>query len=946
MGRTIVAIKPSSSSTGASGVTRYIAESKRDPEKEHLKDKEPRPLFSAEKDGLSFQQADEILAQGKGWLPEKEDVIHLVISLEPESFEQLGDTHEERIQAFKDIIRDTANEIEKEVNVYELGFVAGIHLNTDNPHVHLAISRQGIDRSTHEPKHIDHLPRTLLPHNEKTPEGGKEFKEGLIAESVNRGIDLTHEALRQRGVEIHPEDSQSRSRSEQQPEIERNLTAVSEPDRTIETTPSDIERSQPSTTDASFTLDPTNTLETSVELSEQHEIAQLTELHTEPIDPTSPGIDHAAPDTSFGPLLEEPETVFQPNTLDSESRGRDALDRVQKDRETLGRSMLARAEVERLESELLSINDHGDKRRFRVFDATHGRTRQISEFDIHRRADARAASTVRERAITDPDQRHLARQIHYENDLHHDDKAIHDHQIIVSKTIKKIGRDLDKASAEHAGLKAQVRAIQIYYKAIGRQMPVPLLSRDELAKLQDQAIASQNSPRVQTLENIRQSLALEHDKPTRTDKEIARLEGQLLMSRAEQAARHERAHQFERNKHQTRWEIDGEKYSLAELDRTIAEKQNRSRFFGSPLRINTIHLIPSERRAAATAAERLKEVREVVRAKIDERKQQLASSIAQSVRMTQTLTQIQGREQESQRACGGERLDKILTRGEISHLIEHASTLSDRAMLQQAYILEAQYHDSKSPDKQPPLTEQAARAGGREVVSEIMVREASKKVEAFNEHKDFVPVIITDLDGREVTGRLADLHEPRHPIKWLLHRIAETKEERHLRQQLTKAVDAETNQLGDELSNARQCHELTKGIADSYREHFHSVGETMPEPTFTTKQIVQLEIYAVRHPDQQERQRIESLINHAELSHHVFNPQAYDSGQRPKPEDPRRNDLGKDQLCDHDESRLSIDGHQRATPGLPQSQRPEPATNSQLDQTSPTQDNHDLDILH
>jgi hypothetical protein len=943
MGRIIVAIKPSSSSTGASGVTRYIAESKRDPEKEHLKEKETRPLFSAEKDGLSYQQADEFLAQGKGWLPEKEDVIHLVISLESESFEQLGDTHEERIQAFKDIIRDTASDIEKEVEVYELRFVAGIHLNTVNPHAHLAISRQGIDRSTHEPKHIDHLPRRLLPHNEKTPEGGKEFKEGLIAESVNRGIDLTREALRQRGIEIHPEDSQSRTQAEQQPEIaERNLSAVSEPDHTVESTASDIERSTPSTTEASVTPDLRNTLEPSAEVSEQPQLAQPTEI----IDPTSPGMDHTVPDTNFGPLQEEPETVFQPNVLDSEPRRPNSLDRVQKDRETLGRSMLARAEVECLESELQSINDHGDKRRFRVFDATHGRTRQISEFDIHRRADARAASTVRERAITDPDQRHLARQIHYENDLHHHDKAIHDHQIIVSKTIKKIGRDLDKASASHAGLKAQVRAIQIYYKAIGRQMPVPLLSREELAKLQDQAIANQNSPRVQTLENIRQSLALEHDKPTRTDKEIARLEGQLLMSRAEQAARHERAHQFERNKHQTRWEIDGEKYSLAELDRTIAEKQNRSRFFGSPLRINTIHLIPSERRAAATAAERLKEVREVVRAKLDERKQQLASSIDQSVRMTQTLTQIYAREQESQRARGGERLDKILTRSEISRLIEHASLLSDPAMLQQAYILEAQYHDCQNPDKQPPLTEQAARAGGREVVSEIMLREARKKVEAFNEHKDFVPVIITDLEGREVTGRLADLHEPRHPIKWLLHRIAETKEERHLRQQLTKAIDVETVQLREELSNARQCYELTKGIADSYREHFHSIGETMPEPTFTTRQIVQLEIYAVRHPDQQERQRIELLINNAELSHHVFTQQAYDSGQRTKPEAPGRNDFAKDQLRDHDESHLSIDGHQPTTPGLAQNQRPDPATNTQLDQTSPAQDNHDLDILH
>src|SRR5260370_34836169 len=181
--------------------------------------------------------------------------------------------------------------------------------------------------------------------------------------------------------------------------------------------------------------------------------------------------------------------------------------------------------------------------------------------------------------------------------------------------------------------------------------------------------------------------------------------------------------------------------------------------------------------------------------------------------MPKTLPRIYGREQESQRARGGERLDKILTRGEISHLIDHASTLSDSSMLQQAYLLEAQYYDRQSPDKQLPLTEQSARAAGREVVSEIMVREKSKKLEAFNEHIDFVPVIVTDPDGREVTGRLADIHEPRHPIKWLLHRIAETKEDRHLREQVTKAVDDEAAQFREQLQNARQSQQLPKAIA-------------------------------------------------------------------------------------------------------------------------------------
>src|SRR5436305_921479 len=102
-------------------------------------------------------------------------------------------------------------------------------------------------------------------------------------------------------------------------------------------------------------------------------------------------------------------------------------------------------------------------------------------------------------------------------------------------------------------------------------------------------------------------------------------------------------------------------------------------------------------------------------------------------------------------------------------------------------------------------------------------------------------------------------------------------------------------------------------MADSYREHLHTVGETVPKPTFITKQIIQLEIYAVRHPDQQERQRIESLINHAELSHHVFTPQAYDSGQQTISEDLKRGEPGRDQLRAGDPLSLSIGGHQPAT---------------------------------
>src|SRR5205807_6500674 len=88
-----------------------------------------------------------------------------------------------------------------------------------------------------------------------------------------------------------------------------------------------------------------------------------------------------------------------------------------KDRYVLGRAMVARGEVERLSSSLSNARNHGDKRRFRVYDESHGRTRRMSEFDIKRRADARAYRHVTEQVILDKTERHQTRQVYFERDV-------------------------------------------------------------------------------------------------------------------------------------------------------------------------------------------------------------------------------------------------------------------------------------------------------------------------------------------------------------------------------------------------------------------------------------------------------------------------------------------------------------------------------------------------
>ena len=845
MPKVIVAIKPSSS-TGANDLTRYIATSERDRNKEHLGEREARPLFSSQQDGLTYQQADELLAQGEGWYPESEELIHVVVSLEPEDYQEFGASPDERRDSFRELVRDAAEVIEKEVGVDELRWVAGIHLNTDNPHAHVAISRYGIDRETMELVHIDHLPETLLPRNEKGIEGEKVSKPGLIAETVGKGLDITiarnHEQQQVKETEPARQVSPDRGLTEE-------TAAPSTPAIDVATD------TQPATIDSAPVIE-TASLE------------------------TAPVIDTDTQDTFFGLDAVEPETDFSFETFEPDL---DHSDKRIQDRETIGRSMVARAEAEKLEAELNSLIEHGDKRRFRVLDASHGRTRQISEFDIKRRADTRAAVIVKDKEIVDPAKRHLARQVEYETEIHAHDHGIRAHQIIVNKSIKKVARDLDRASEQHAGLKAEVRAIQAHYRSQGEQMPTPILSFYDLGKLQDQALSNVELQRFQTLENIRVELAAEFGRPTRTDKEVARLEGQVLNARVEQAARHERHFQYERHKHQTRFELGNEKYSLAELDRQIAEKESASRVFGGKsikimprLSFRMINLLPSHRHAAAAEAERLRELRTNLTGKMEERNVELQTALQQSIRVTETLTNILGREQQDQVNRDGKRLDKVVTRSELSHMVDAAATLSDPAMLHQAYLLEAQQQD-RTDGKKTSIVEQAARALGRAVLSSMSLRHATERLEAFEERRSFVPVLVKDLEGNELTRRLADFHEPRHPIKWLAHWLAESKEHKHLKRETFKAVETEHALLKAEVSNAQQCHDLTQTVADNYHDYLTSTNQPIPEPVFTTKQIVQLEIQAIREPEQHERDRIMSLINHAEESKHVFTPQGLDT---------------------------------------------------------------------
>jgi len=160
----------STGGVGAGRVTRYIAEHDKDLEREGPG---PRPLFTHDHEGLTYRAADRVLdPDGQ---PQKADLLHFSVSFEEADFEKLGGDEKERQAHLRELIREGVKGMTEELNVERLTWVAGIHRNTENPHAHIVVHKQTIERGTGKEKRIVRIPKQLLPHKEM-----QEYREVLV----------------------------------------------------------------------------------------------------------------------------------------------------------------------------------------------------------------------------------------------------------------------------------------------------------------------------------------------------------------------------------------------------------------------------------------------------------------------------------------------------------------------------------------------------------------------------------------------------------------------------------------------------------------------------------------------------------------------------------------------------------------------------------------------
>jgi hypothetical protein len=162
------------------GLVHYIAHSKIDVERESEKGRE---LFNAYADSLSVASANNSLKTGMSSArPSNDDLHHLVLSFRSEDFRALGLNEKERRRAVKEITRAAMSRLESASTADRLFWAAAVHLNTANPHVHIALQKQYFTKEI-EREFLAKIPHDALPHY-ALRDGEKVFVPGLLIQAA------------------------------------------------------------------------------------------------------------------------------------------------------------------------------------------------------------------------------------------------------------------------------------------------------------------------------------------------------------------------------------------------------------------------------------------------------------------------------------------------------------------------------------------------------------------------------------------------------------------------------------------------------------------------------------------------------------------------------------------------------------------------------------------
>ena len=536
----------------------------------------------------------------------------------------------------------------------------------------------------------------------------------------------------------------------------------------------------------------------------------------------------------------------------------------QSDRILLGESMWARHTVEQLERETEALKTHGDKRRFRLLDPTHNRVRRVSAHDIRRRAYAEAQRLVANEKFSSPEERVRARQQALEDNLARHRQTLAEHEEKVEEQLARLETRLNQARENYKMLAPHVENLRARYSEKNDPLPLPLLSAEQVGKLQDAAIEARDAVRIRTLEKIRSGLAAERGTPTRSQHEQGRLVAQLREAETDLASRHERERQFELGFHLVRWEIDGTRWSLAGVDARLEKERINTSF----IHVGISAWVPSWKRQALAEIARLQEIRREVEENIRARQQELLEERERAAATVQALTAIRDGEAKHQDGRGSKNMPEnfppIYTRAELDRMESHAHTTRDAGLLMEVNEARLEKFSRLPAEKRPPLNKLTAEAVARAFVAELDFRRAQKSRADQAQWGRYTPVAARLADGSLITGSVRQT-EVLSRADAIIHIVEDGPEKREWARAITRSAAVHAAETEASYDAAAQYLAAAREISEDYREALEEMGRSTPEPLFSAKDLSRIDLHRAQSDQAEERNLLQQILDRNEL---------------------------------------------------------------------------------
>jgi hypothetical protein len=773
--KVIVSVQPRRASSR--GLVHYIAHSKLDAAREPA----GREIFNERADELSARKASEFLK--KEITPKRvsnDELHHLVISLKAEDFERLGNDEPERRNSLKEITRHAMKRLENELGADGLNWAAGVHRNTENPHVHIAIQKEYFDRDL-EKKVLSKIPVSVLPRYEKNEAGQKVLAPGSLIESATEKLDLI---LRTKG------------RS---------------PDAPKEKSQTDSHQNRPA-------------------YNAQENNEKGSEI---------------------------------PDNSDSTSKPE-----IERERDVLARAILAKYHLEKTRENLDALVNHGDRRRFRIFDEIGQTKRSISLFDLERRAEKRAAGMMEREDITDPLKKEELKKTLVEDELKKNLGGIKRIKTILHNLVVKETIELRKREDDYKTVKPLAEKIRHEYRKESKKLPVPNLTREQVEMLQTEALEKKDFRAADYFERVRSELFRERGVPTRTKEELRRLKARKTLSELKVLFQEKQLKTFGERKRHFPVELDGKKWTLSGAQELI-EKQAldyRKPTAKISRALGKIGLIERKYELA-----KFEEIKNRIFEKLSEKQESLSQEITREKSLLKTLDGFYEKAVDPEK----ETLEAKFTAKELEQIESLAFELKLPEVYRENWSHQKQFIEGseENKEKSAPETKQKAIAGralARRILSEIEVARCREEFNDFLRRKDFTKFEAANKKTGEATFvSLSEVgFDSRGSIfDQTLEYFLENREKRDTRRQLEKSVKEKRIELKNGLRDAKAISKTASEEARDFqtRSIFGTV-KFLHEPLFTPKELMTIELRIDRTTSKSEAKNLQKILDAADHS--------------------------------------------------------------------------------